>query len=977
MPTKTTNTTKQRKETAPKTAAAPKESTASKQAATAATPNRSRTRAIDALNAPKKLARKKDELATIAPDAAPASTAKSRRRPAAAPAPETPAAPPEPAPAQSRRSSARQTPAAPAQSGPAPTPVVRSKPVVVAPPEPIALPVAQREATWYRMDLHMHTPASHDYEQPEKSYLDILKQAEKRGLHMIAFTDHNSASGFRNMLREISDLEMLERLDRIRPDELARLEEFRRLLKKIVVLPGFEFTATFGFHILGIFPPDKPLREIENVLVQLRVPSMAIDLGLTEAGATSDVLTAYRLIDEAGGIAIAAHANSSNGVSMRGMNLGGQTRISFTQDPHLHAIEFTDLDRGRRSSAMLFRGTRAEYPRIMHVVQGSDAHRIAIDPKNPKRLGIGERPTEVELPNLSFGALRELFASQEFDRIRPVGMIEAKETTDGLQAARIAGESATVVFHATLPKRPEKKATRGKARQAETNPAEMDEAYDAILRDICAMANGTGGHVYIGCEANLRKKPAGVSDPAAATQLSEAIYRQIHPAINSAVSTQPIDGDSDGKHVIAVRVSASDKAPFNYKNSFWVRDGVTTRVGTRDEIVAIVRRVVEEGLAASAAARVTAPAQNQQAQQPRRSAHQRSDRTGDRTERTGDRPNDRGDRSSDRTSDRSGDRDTNRVERNVEQPRPERVAPQQRPHADRNEQVRNDQGRNEPGRNEPGRNERVNDRGQSNRQGQPNPPAQRERNNQNPAQQQQVQPQTPQQPQRVVEQTPPPVVTPPATPTPVEAAPPTASTAPAAPPARRSFMEELQAAQAKLAANAVATPKPAQPSQQPTQSSASTERGQSQPANGGNVRIEGAPRNGVQVLGMEERDGVVYFTVRDVRNNTLVRNVTLKSARDLWHYAITQHADNPDGPEDLGWQGNKAVVSKALRAGKMRYDLAVRDAEGNVRMFYGVTDDGLSEGWRELVTQFNDANASEDEAEDDEDDEDFEAEDQQ
>ena len=250
--------------------------------------------------------------------------------------------------------------------------------------------------------------------------LDILHKAEQRGLNMIAFTDHNSANGYRNMLREISELELLERLERIRPDELARLEEFRRLLKKIVVLPGFEFTATFGFHILGIFPPDKPLREIENVLVQLRVPNAAIDMGLTEAGATSDVLTAYRLIDEAGGLAIAAHANSSNGVSMRGLNLGGQTRIAFTQDPHLHAIEFTDLDRGKRSSAMLFKGTRAEYPRLMHVLQGSDAHRLTADPKNPKRLGIGERPTEVDLPELSFAALRNLFLSNEFGRVRPV-----------------------------------------------------------------------------------------------------------------------------------------------------------------------------------------------------------------------------------------------------------------------------------------------------------------------------------------------------------------------------------------------------------------------------------------------------------------------------------------------------------------------------------------------------------------------------
>ena len=32
----------------------------------------------------------------------------------------------------------------------------------------------------------------------------------------------------------------------------------------VLVLPGFEFTATFGFHILGIFAPDTPVRQIEH-----------------------------------------------------------------------------------------------------------------------------------------------------------------------------------------------------------------------------------------------------------------------------------------------------------------------------------------------------------------------------------------------------------------------------------------------------------------------------------------------------------------------------------------------------------------------------------------------------------------------------------------------------------------------------------------------------------------------------------------
>ena len=53
---------------------------------------------------------------------------------------------------------------------------------------------------------------------------------------------------------------MLERLDRATPEEHRRLLEYRRLLDKILVLPGFEFTATFGFHILGIFPPEMRVR---------------------------------------------------------------------------------------------------------------------------------------------------------------------------------------------------------------------------------------------------------------------------------------------------------------------------------------------------------------------------------------------------------------------------------------------------------------------------------------------------------------------------------------------------------------------------------------------------------------------------------------------------------------------------------------------------------------------------------------------
>jgi hypothetical protein len=112
------------------------------------------------------------------------------------------------------------------------------------------------------------------------------------------------------------------------------------------------------------------------------------------------------------------------------------------------------------------------------------------------------------------------------------------------------------------------------------------------------------------------------------------------------------------------------------------------------------------------------------------------------------------------------------------------------------------------------------------------------------------------------------------------------------------------------------------------------------------------PRTGVQVTAMEERNGVEYFTVRDLRNNSIIRNVTRKSARDLWQYAITQHAEHPSGPADIDWRGDRAVLGRELRAGKVRNDVAMRDANGNVQVFYGVTDDGLDGTWKDLIGEY-------------------------
>jgi hypothetical protein len=568
---------------------------------------------------------------------------------------------------------------------------------------------AQRQ--WYRMDLHLHTPASADFKQPNVTFLDFLRKAEEKNLDIIAFTDHNSVRGYAQFLEEIESLELLERLKRLRDDEKARLAEYRRLREKMLILPGFEFTATLGFHILGIFPPETTVRELEHLLLSLRVPAEKLDQGSGEVGATTDALTAYRMIDEAGGMAIAAHANSSHGVAMPGFDFGGQTRIAYTQDPHLLALEVTDLDsKSRRRTAAFFSGTKPEYPRRMHCIQGSDAHKLDFDPKFKNEMGVGDRATEILLDELSFDAIKAVFTGNDFSRTRPYRPTAA-EPFDPLREAREQGDTLIQSFHEHL----------------------LDKRAIArtILQDVVALANTNGGTIYIGASADVRKPVVGVDRPEhAAAELRAAIAKAITPPLEVQIEVLK----SQGKNVLQVIVPRGSQVPYVLDDSLiYVRSENETGLAVRDEIIQLVR----------------------------------------------------------------------------------------------------------------------------------------------------------------------------------------------------------DALMVELAAAGVPTPTPVVP-EAPTEKPAAV------------VQTFASPRTGVEIVSAEQRKGVWYYSVRDLRNARVVHNVTLKSARRLWQYAITEREKSPPDPKKLKWVDDMAIVKTYRRGGKLRYDLAQRVGD-KLFVYYGVTEDGIHGPWRHLV----------------------------
>lgn len=610
---------------------------------------------------------------------------------------------------------------------------------------------AQTERHWRRMDLHLHTPASSDFQEPNISFLDILHKAEVRGMDLIAFTDHNSVAGYARMLREMERLEWLEKLKRLNTDEKRRLEEYRRLRQKILVLPGFEFTATFGFHILGVFSDKTSVRAIEHILLNLNVPEEKLDSGPTEVGATNDVLTAYRLIDEAGGIVIAAHVNSSHGVAMRGIDFGGQTKIAYTQDSHLHALEVTDLDsKSKRSTANFFSGIKPEYPRRMHCLQGSDSHRLNRDQHNPKNLGAFDRVTEVMLPELSFEALRAVLRGNDFSLTR-AARFKADEPYDALSVARRTGPGLTQAFHEAYSQR------AGKLTD--------------IVADVCAFANTNGGTLFIGMSAQVQQTAPGIASPKQAMEsIRKAVQKSITPPIELAFVTH----EAGKAKVLQVNVPRGEDVPYAVdKSQIYVRQEAETVLAGRDEILQIVQR---------------------------------------------------------------------------------RSKPVAMP----------------------------------------------------------VTPVTPK----------------PTTPTPV-------STPKSQPPAKQSARNKGKKSGKQ------------QPAQQPAKPIAPTPV-PATAAPEANATAD-MPHTGVEIVESETRGGQTYHTVRDLRNGSVVRNVTRKSARKLWHYAISQHEQHPADASAIKWLGDAGLLSVSRRAGAIRYDLVLRHSDGHMRVFYGVTDDGLQGVWRSVA----------------------------
>ena len=243
-----------------------------------------------------------------------------------------------------------------------------------------------------KMDLHVHTPASHDFKNKEITPEQIVEHCQSIGLDAIAITDHNTG----------------EYIDKIK--EAAK--------GKVIIFPGVEISCVggqSGIHIIGIFDVDKTTRDIESILAKLDIEPERY--GKEDAITQKSVNDVVNIISERGGIAIAAHSQSSKGV-LREMQ--GLQRTEIMNNPNLLGVEASlesdflneEKAKNKKRTIDILNGEDINYKRKLAVYIASDSRKDGIEGHCIE--GIGNKFTYFKTDNeITLESLRQCFIDRD------------------------------------------------------------------------------------------------------------------------------------------------------------------------------------------------------------------------------------------------------------------------------------------------------------------------------------------------------------------------------------------------------------------------------------------------------------------------------------------------------------------------------------------------------------------------------------
>ncbi len=229
-------------------------------------------------------------------------------------------------------------------------------------------------ARWWKVDFHVHTPASNCYKSEERSTTprEFLLNAMRKNIDCLVISDHETAEWIDPLK---SEYEMLKNESPQEPD-----------FKEIFLFPAFEFgQAIPAAHLLCIFDIDYTSSQVQTIVGSL-------------TGKTFP--ECIKLVSEKGGVAIPAHVQNPNkGIFSWFENdgtLSNQLVYNYLQK-NLYAIECDDSN---VALPQILIDNKIHLSKIV----GSDSHDLE---------SIGSKYTWVKMQSPNIEALRLALFDEE------------------------------------------------------------------------------------------------------------------------------------------------------------------------------------------------------------------------------------------------------------------------------------------------------------------------------------------------------------------------------------------------------------------------------------------------------------------------------------------------------------------------------------------------------------------------------------
>jgi len=180
---------------------------------------------------------------------------------------------------------------------------------------------------WWKIDFHVHTPASSDYKNKDISEEKFLRTAMESNLDCMVIADHNSGKWIDTLQKKNMEIQRSD----IRP----------QWYRDLFIFPGVEITvANSGsrVHLIAIFDINCDTQKITSVL-----GACGIADGFGDSQSTSTIkgfIESVALIENYGGIAVPAHIDGENGLLHNTTSLGLDLEKSLGK---INAAEFCDI----------------------------------------------------------------------------------------------------------------------------------------------------------------------------------------------------------------------------------------------------------------------------------------------------------------------------------------------------------------------------------------------------------------------------------------------------------------------------------------------------------------------------------------------------------------------------------------------------------------------------------------------------------